>query len=59
MKDRLSRKGSTLLDMMSQRRRLAKDADPEAHRRSGPDRDSLLPHNHTPTPIPPMGPFTS
>lgn len=57
MKDRLSRKGSRLLDMMSERRRPAKYADPEAHRRGAPDRDSLLPYNHTPTPMPPLGPF--
>lgn len=57
MKAWLSRKGSRLLDMMSQRRGLAKYTDPEAHRRVAPDRDSLLPSNHTPTPIPPMGPF--
>ncbi|MYS22451.1 hypothetical protein GA0115240_14214 [Streptomyces sp. DvalAA-14] len=57
MKDWLSRKGSRLLDMMSQRRRLAKYADPEAHRRGAPDRDSLLPSNHTRTVTPPMGPF--
>jgi ribosomal protein S15P/S13E len=56
MKDWLSRKGSRLLDMMSQRRRLAKYADPGAHRRSAPDQDSRLPYNHTRTP-PPMGPF--
>lgn len=56
MKDWLSRKGSRLLDMMSQRRRLAKYADPEAHRRVAPDRDSLLPYNHTRT-APPAGPF--
>lgn len=57
MKDWLYRKGSRLLDMMSQRRRMAKYADPEAHRRGAPNRDALLPQNHTRTSVPPMGPF--
>ncbi|WP_225850260.1 hypothetical protein [Streptomyces sp. HPF1205] len=48
----LSRKGSRLLDMMSRRRRMAKYADPGAHRRGAPDRDSLLPSNHTRMPLP-------
>jgi hypothetical protein len=54
MKDWLARKGSRVLDMMSQRRRMAKYDDPDAHRRGAPDRDALLPYNHTQTPIPPM-----
>jgi gamma-glutamyl phosphate reductase len=55
MRDWLSRKGSRLLDMMSQRRRLAKYADPGAHRRGAPERDAGLPINHTRTPMGPMG----
>jgi hypothetical protein len=54
MKDWLSRKGGRLLDMVSQRRRLARYADPEAHRRIAPDRDTRLPSNHTTTSVPPM-----
>jgi hypothetical protein len=41
--------------MMSQRRRLAKYADPGAHRRGAPERDAGLPINHTRTPMGPMG----
>jgi hypothetical protein len=54
MKDWLARKGSRVLDVLSQRRRTAKYDDPDAHRRGAPDRDALLPYNHTRTPIPPM-----
>ncbi|MEE4545035.1 hypothetical protein V2S66_24090 [Streptomyces sp. V4-01] len=57
MKDWLSRKGSRLLDLVSQRRRMAKYTDPEAHRRVAQDRDALLPYHHTRTPMPPTGPF--
>ncbi|MEU6850606.1 hypothetical protein ABZ901_11850 [Actinacidiphila alni] len=55
MKAWLVRKGGRLLDMVSLRRRMAKYADPEAHRRGAPDRDALLPYNHTRTGVPPMG----
>ncbi|WP_143120516.1 hypothetical protein [Actinacidiphila alni] len=55
MKAWLARKGGRLLDMMSERRRIAKYTDPEAHRRMAPDRDALLPYNHSRTSIPPMG----
>jgi hypothetical protein len=51
MREWLARKGGRLLDRFSERRRLAKFTDPEAHRRVAPDRDSLLPRNHTPTGI--------
>lgn len=49
MKSRLSKKGSRLLIMVSQRRKLASYADSDAHRRIGPDQDSRLPSNHTRT----------
>ena len=57
MKAWLSKKGGRLLDMVSERRRLANYTDPEAHRRVAPDREALLPSNYTRPPIPPMGPF--
>jgi hypothetical protein len=57
MKEWLARTGSRLLDSMSERRRMAKYTDPEAHRRGAPDRDALLPRNHTRTGVPPLGPF--
>lgn len=56
MKAWLSKKGSRLLQMVSERRRLARYTDSEAHRRQAPDRDALLPYNHTRT-MPPSGPF--
>ena len=49
MKNWLSKKGSRLLVMLSERRKLASYTDPEAHRRVAPGQDSRLPSNHTRT----------
>ncbi|SEO09346.1 hypothetical protein [Actinacidiphila rubida] len=57
MKAWLAKKGGRLLTMVSERRRLASYTDPDAHRRMAPDRDALLPPNHTRTTLPGMGPF--
>ncbi|MFJ2956598.1 hypothetical protein [Streptomyces sp. NPDC087270] len=57
MKDRPSRKGGRLLDVFSQRRRMAKYTDPGAHMRAAPGRDASLPVHHTRTSVPPTGPY--